>query len=261
MRKQQADVGPGYPARMLADVLIVVAGLAIIAAVCAGIIWRYGLWQRTFGTEALAKGHRDRGTRPTLRRPSTGPWRRRPRLQVRAAPVTLGHSRVYGPNPTVGTSERGLQVPMAENRDHSFPLTQQQMEHLAAAVDPRGFPSFYLNASSASWATRVRIVQAVAENEQVVLYAITDDRVVLIKAAPTTRERPEYRGQIIDDPWDFEACTTWSLKHLNRLSVGEVLWGPQPVPGTGLVPHRGPVGAGVRGAIPSAMASQRGERA
>jgi hypothetical protein len=34
---------------VLADVLIVIAGLAIIAAVGAGIIWRYGLWQRTFG--------------------------------------------------------------------------------------------------------------------------------------------------------------------------------------------------------------------
>jgi hypothetical protein len=33
---------------VLANVLVVIGGLAIIAAVCAGIIWRYGLWQRTF---------------------------------------------------------------------------------------------------------------------------------------------------------------------------------------------------------------------
>jgi len=33
----------------MADVLLVIAGLAIIVAVCAALVWRWGLWQRTFG--------------------------------------------------------------------------------------------------------------------------------------------------------------------------------------------------------------------
>ena len=81
---------------------------------------------------------------------------------------------------------------MAENRDHSFPLTQQQMEHLAAAINRADSVFLLERLQRLLGDSPARIVQAVAENEQVVLYAITDDRVVLIKAAPTTRERPEY---------------------------------------------------------------------
>jgi hypothetical protein len=34
---------------VVADVLIAIAGVALIVAVCAGLVWRFGLWERTFG--------------------------------------------------------------------------------------------------------------------------------------------------------------------------------------------------------------------
>lgn len=33
----------------MADVFFVIAGLGLIVGVCAALIWRFGLWDRTFG--------------------------------------------------------------------------------------------------------------------------------------------------------------------------------------------------------------------